>query len=603
MNALLRSVTTGVLAIAVAGAGLSNVLVAQAATNTAPVITSFDLTPAVVNEGDTVRVDFTFTDPVATMKLVTVFWGDGQSDPWTMMGQGSSFSTHKYNDDPLTTVDTYQVRLVIDDLVSHVAVSDSRTLTVLNVAPVLTAFTVTPATIVQGQSATVRGSFVDPSLGDSYPLKIDWGDGSDPAETTLGSRSRSFSLTHPYSIGGRTFTITATLNDDDGGVGVATVPIVVTSLNTAPTGLSVVPGAAFEGGTTALAVTFSDPDAADRHSLSVNWGDGTPAESPALPAGARSFSPTHVYQDSGSYDATVAVADGLASTPVVPVVVNVGNVGPTLTALNLSASSILEQESVTADVTFADPGVSDTFKVTVAWGDGSSWSADLGAGARSASASHQYVAAGQFDITATVTDRDNAAGSMTTALEVRALKRAPTGLVLRANSPADGNPVTLTGSFTDLDAADSHTVAVDWGDGSTGRLALGARAASFSTTHTYPTRGTYHVTVTVTDPAGLATNAALDVVVQKKNADKKDCDKLMAFEQRLFHHAWANEPRGIFARLTAMINARFGCDYEEQGAGDAGAQHTNATQPSNTRTNDESPKSKPKGDRSGRSDR
>ena len=63
MKGLLRALSTGILAIAVAGAGLSNVLVANAATNTPPVITSVTLTPDTANEGDTVRVKLTVIAP------------------------------------------------------------------------------------------------------------------------------------------------------------------------------------------------------------------------------------------------------------------------------------------------------------------------------------------------------------------------------------------------------------------------------------------------------------------------------------------------------------------------------------------------------------
>ena len=103
----------------------------------------------------------------------------------------------------------------------------------------------------------------------------------------------------------------------------------------------------------------------------------------------------------------------------------VANVAPTLTAVNLSAPSIVEQESVTVDATFTDPGTADTFTLTMDWGDGTSWSTDLAAGVRAASASHQYLVAGPFVITVTVKDRNNATNSLTKTLDVRARNRAP----------------------------------------------------------------------------------------------------------------------------------------------------------------------------------
>jgi PKD repeat protein len=193
------------------------------------------------------------------------------------------------------------------------------------------------------------------------------------------------------------------------------------------------------------------------------------------------------------------------------------------------------------------------------WGDGTSWSTDLAAGVRAASASHQYLVAGPFVITVTVKDRNNATNSMTKTLDVRARNRAPSGLTLTANSPAAGSAATLTGSFTDPDATDTHTVSVTWGDTSTGTLALGAGVGSFSVTHTYANSGTYHANVTVTDAAGLTASAATDVVVQKK----KECDWRDGLEQR---YAWLrdHDTYGLLARVTAFLDSH-GCDDDGDG--------------------------------------
>jgi PKD repeat protein len=561
MKRLTRALATGILAIALAGAGLSNVLVAHAATNTPPVITSITLTPNPANEGDTVRVDVAFVDPdVADIEAVSVNWGDGFSLSATLMGgERSFFMTRTYPDQGpfITPENTLQVTVTIDDLVNP-TVRGSATLTLNNVPPVVTAFTVTPAAILQNQSVTASGTFFDPSRVDTYTLELDWGDGSAKALQSFTTKApKEFSFTHVYLVGGA-FTVTVTVTDDDAGFGTSTAPVVVSSLNTAPSDLAATAGPALEGGTATLAVTFVDPDAGDVHTLSLDWGDATALQSLPLPAGVISSSPTHVYLDSGTYSATVKVADSVASTAPVTVVVTVANVGPTVTAVNLSAPSIVEQESVTVDATFTDPGTADTFTLTIDWGDGTSWSTDIAAGVRAASASHQYLVAGPFVITVTVRDRDSATGSMTRTLDVRARDHAPSALMLAATSPAAGSAATLTGSFTDPDATDTHTVSITWGDTSTGTLALGAGVASFSTTHTYAAAGTYHVSVTVADAAGLTTTAAVDILVQKK----KECDWRAAFDQR---YAWLREHDsfGLLARVTAVLDSRWGCDDDE----------------------------------------
>lgn len=566
MKGLLRSMSTGVLAFAVAGAGFPSVLVAQAAENAPPVITSLVLVPAVASEDDTVQVDVTFTDPdVADLHAITIDWADGNPFRHTLSGgERTFFNTRRFFDDAPTNtpVDERQVTVSISDGVNPVA-SASGTLTLRNVAPVVTAFTVTPAAILDHQTVTADGSWVDPSRNDTYTVELDWGDRSATTRLALtGTQVRTFSAQHLYLFGG-TFTVTATVTDDDTGAGQASATVEVTSVNTPPSALAVVPGAAVEGGTATLAATFIDPDAADTHTATVDWGDGTPPQSLALPAGLTSFSPAHVYRDSGVYSAVVTVADPAASTSPVTVVVNVANVAPTITSMTLSASSIVEQESVTVEVAFADPGASDTFTLTLSWGDGSSSSADLAAGVRAASATHQYVAVGSFSITASVTDGENPGVPMTRMLEVRSRNHAPSGLVLSATSPVEGSPATLSGSFTDLDASDAHTVSVAWGDGASGTLPLAAGVKSFSATHTYATDGTYRVTVTVRDPAGLAATAAVDLVVQnKESSNQAECDRLVALRHWLSDHASTISPqiRSFLERAIALLMAHLGCD-------------------------------------------
>lgn len=565
----LRSLMTAVLTLAVSGTGSSGVLVAQAA-DTPPVINSIVLSSDAVNEGGMVRIDVAFSDPGATREAISVFWGDGQTDQFTWMGGAESFFLeHTYGDDfpSGTPVDAMRVTVEIDDLVNP-AVRESRTVTVSNVPPVITSLTANPPTVVQGQTVSLRGAFADPSTGDTYTVSIDWGDGSPLSVTTVPSRLRSFSLPHEYRIGGRTFTITATLTDDDTGFVVATVPVEVTVLNTPPTALSVVPGAAFEGAAATLAVSFDDPDTADTHRASIEWGDGSSVETVDLAAGVTSFRPTHVYADSGSYTTTVVVADSAASTPRVTAVVSVANVAPTVLSIAFTPPTVVERDTVSAAVTFADPGASDTFTLTISWGDGASSSVALAAGATSGSATHAYQNAGPFVVTATVTDSDNGAGSARQSLEVRALNRPPSGLTLTATSPTRGSPATLTGSFDDPDTTDTHTVSVNWGDGATATLPLAAGVKTFTATHTYANDGTYRVAVTVTDPAGLSTSAAIDLVV-KQPTHNKECERLSALRRWLDEHAESLPPRtvALLERLLAALMARFHCDQDGDSPG------------------------------------
>jgi PKD repeat protein len=187
------------------------------------------------------------------------------------------------------------------------------------------------------------------------------------------------------------------------------------------------------------------------------------------------------------------------------------NVSPSLSSLTFTPSSVTDHQTLSVSGTFSDPGATDTFTVVVNWGDGTSSSQALGASARSYSASHQYAAAGTYDVMVTVTDRDGGSGSMTASVFVSARNTAPSGLVV--TPLATGANLELTGSFTDPDPLDTHTVAVSWGDGDTTTQSLAAGSTAIDTAHVYAASGTYTLNVTVTDSAGASTSTTRQVVI------------------------------------------------------------------------------------------
>ncbi len=62
-----------------------------------------------------------------------------------------------------------------------------------------------------------------------------------------------------------------------------------------------------------------------------------------------------------------------------------------------------------------------------------------------------------------------------------------------------GQSVTVSGSFTDLGVLDTHTVVVDWNDGTTSNATVDQEAGTFEATHTFAGVGQYTITATVAD--------------------------------------------------------------------------------------------------------
>ncbi|MFQ5980489.1 MAG: PKD domain-containing protein [Candidatus Heimdallarchaeota archaeon] len=164
-------------------------------------------------EGDTFVFSGSATDP-GTADTLTVMWdfGDGTGDSGTLT------PSHIYADDGI-----YTVTLTVTDDDGAIS-SDALTATVNNVAPTvsidsieqLQAFTLPDLTILILDPAVFTGSASDPGA-DALTYSWTFGDSTGAAGSTV---------THSYGVPG-TYPITLTVEDDDGGVGTASVALTV----------------------------------------------------------------------------------------------------------------------------------------------------------------------------------------------------------------------------------------------------------------------------------------------------------------------------------------------------------------------------------------
>lgn len=171
------------------------------------------------------------------------------------------------------------------------------------------------------------------------------------------------------------YALTISVTDSAGATDTATVSIAVTNVNEPPRSVLVSsnPASITEGTSVNLTISFSDPEVGDTHEIDIEWGDGE--TSYCLPV-TGPFS--HVFKDddptasaSNDYAVNVTVRDngGLSGSNTTTVTVN--NVAPGSVVPTLSDTQINEGDTVELDISFADPGIRDTFTVTINWGDGS----------------------------------------------------------------------------------------------------------------------------------------------------------------------------------------------------------------------------------------
>ena len=273
-----------------------------------------------------------------TIESWTINWGDGADE--TITGNPSA-AAHTYVDDGNYTISaratnedgTYDaegnVLVAVNNLAPDVIAGDNQE-------------------TAEGSAVTFTGSFADPGA-DTHTVTWDFGDGTVAAG--------DLTATHTYTDNG-VYTVTLTVDDHDGGVGSDT--LTVTVANAAPTVSAGADQSADEGVDVIFNGSFADAGSGDTHTITWDFGDGSPAVSGSL-------SPSHKYADNGQYTVTLTVTDDDSGEGTNTLTVTVNNVAPTADAG--SDATINEGGTFTSSGSFTDPGA-DTWTATVDYGDG-----------------------------------------------------------------------------------------------------------------------------------------------------------------------------------------------------------------------------------------
>jgi Ca2+-binding RTX toxin-like protein len=291
-----------------------------------------------------------------------------------------------------------------------------------------------------------------------------------------------------------------------------------------------------------LSGTFMNPGASVSLTASIDWGDGSPASHFNLPAGSYAFSVPHDYTDDSvsHYPIGVTLTDPNGKSAFAQTSVSIRDPAPQFASPGpaLSAATINENDTVTVNGTVVSPGGIHTNTVTIDWGDGTAQtSIVLPHGQLTFMAPHTYlnnpagVASGSFAIKASVTDEDGKTGTATTSVTVANLAPNFTSadLLLSESTAFENDTVSLNGQFIDPGTLDSHTVTIDWGDGSPPTVLLdtlgqvvpagapGLFAYSFA--HQYvnnpsgiATGGSYKIDVSIADDVGT-TSASTSIII------------------------------------------------------------------------------------------
>ncbi len=241
-------------------------------------------------------------------------------------------------------------------------------------------------------------------------------------------------------------------------------------------------------------------------SYTWNFGDGTAnlVSSSAIV--------THTFFGQGVFPVTLTVTNdrGVSTSLTQSITVQAPAV-PTVARFTLSPTAAVINQPVVLDASSTTTGIGVTI-LDYAWnfGDG-----ETIVHTTNKTISHAWPTAGTFTISLRVTDNvgtASAASVATTTITIGVGGAGPTAVFTISQSPATVNQsITVDGGLSSPSVGSPNIVRYEWNFGdNTGIVGF----ASSTADHTYTAKGTYIITLTVTDTFGRQASTSRTIVVQ-----------------------------------------------------------------------------------------
>jgi hypothetical protein len=200
-------------------------------------------------------------------------------------------------------------------------------------------------------------------------------------------------------------------------------PVVVAEPDIAPNEGSTING---------ILATFTDTNAPDTHTATIDWDDGTVEAGTVVESGGSgTVSGSHVYQDDdgGPFTVTITVTDNSNVSDSDTFAASVKNVDPVADA-GANQSVAVGATFVLTPTTFTDVGVLDTHSALIVWGDGHNDTGAVDQANDTVTGSHDYAGDGTFPLTVVVIDDDG--GFTVDTIEVKVgtgIPKLPTAIL------------------------------------------------------------------------------------------------------------------------------------------------------------------------------
>ncbi len=510
--------------------------------NEAPIITGLTTNQSSINEGGQITLSGSFRDADAgDLHTVTISWGDGTSEVigsanLTGPDANGNFSftnlRHTYQDNA-----TYTITMTVEDASGLTSAPRTVAVVVNNLPPTITQGSTLAISVNEDSPTTFTLNATDLGRLDT----LTWGilnqarNGTASVSTSPTGRNQIISyLPNPDFSGTDTFEVQVA--DNNGGFDTIVVNVTVVPQPDPPRGLNILGDATTinEGETFTLTGVFSDPDLGDTFTVTINWGDGSPAvvlsnsNVTNLGSGNYRFTASHTYladSGAGAFSISAIVRDSASLTVSDTLSLTVANVAPTIVQGAFLALSTNEDTPLTFNLSATDPAdTSFQWSVVAQPPNGTVTFVTNPSG--SGNQTLVFTPAPNFDQNASfdvqVSDGHGGVSVISVLVDVEPVNDNPASLAITPDFTTinEGSSISLTGSFTDVDSGDSHTVTIDWGDGTpvttlaaTDLTLAGTTYTLPARSHTYADEGNYTVTVLVEDADGATATRTQAITV------------------------------------------------------------------------------------------
>ena len=490
---VLRTTTAAEVTASAGGADATAAIEVDAAT-----AISISATPARPTAGQAVSFEVALVNESRAVAGASIAFGDGASHRLGVTAGATVMHTYE-------AAGAYTVTVIATDVAGHVA--ESSILVQVRPVPEL-AVTVeaSPAAPVVDEAVTLT---VEVSRPEDAPavreVTLEFGDSS---RVSLGPLSGRRSVVHVYEAAG-SYAATVTARDASGRRYASSAAVQVRPAPGMSVTVEATPAAPAAGEAVTFAVEVSGPEGGPAvREVTLEFGDSSRVSLGAL-SGRRSV--VHVYDEPGSYEATVTALDASGGRYASSAAVQVRPAPGLSVTVEASPASPVVGEAVTFAVEVSRPeGGPVVREVTLEFGDSSRVS--LGALSGRRSVVHVYEAAGSYAASATARDAANRLHHASIGLRIRPAPGMSVTVAASPAAPVAGQPVTFTVEVSPAAGAPAvREVTLDFGDGSA--ASLGALDGRGSVAHVYERPGSYIVAATVLDAGGRRRRSSIGVVV------------------------------------------------------------------------------------------